>query len=198
MYTVVQRTDKMTMRKFRWDRPLAAAIGLLAAAGFTYQGSQTAFAPLPVSASSQQVLSTSHSQELAGFAVPALLPGESDQRCTSVVYRQHGAARLQIFATDLAATRGLGQLLRVRVETGRLVAHGGATCSGFASGRTIFDGPLETFPTSSETAGAHIALPGTGDDKVAIRVSYTFSNNATNTAQGGTARLRLAYGIESA
>ena len=62
----------------------------------------------------------------------------------------------------------------------------------------MFDGPLETFPTSWDTAGAPVALPGSGDDQVAIRVSYTFSSNATNTAQGGTARLRLAYGIESA
>jgi hypothetical protein len=187
------------MGKFRWERPVAAAIGLLAAAGFTYQASQSAFAPLPVSDSSLQVLSMSPSQELAGFAVPALLPGESDQRCTSVVYRRHDAARLQIFATDLAATRGLGQLLRVRVETGKLVSHGVDACASFASGRTVFDGPLETFPTKPNTAGgAHIALPGSGDDQVAIRVSYTFSGNATNTAQGGTARLQLAYGVESA
>jgi hypothetical protein len=184
------------MRKSRWDRPVAAAIGLLAAAGFTYQGSQSALAPLPVS--SQQALSTSPSHDLAGFAVPALRPGQSDQRCTSVVYRQRGAARLQIFATDLAATRGLGQLLRVRVETGRLVSPRGDACTGFASGRTLFDGPLETFPTSWNAAGAPISLPGSGADQVAIRVSYTFSSNATNTAQGGTARLRLAYGIESA
>lgn len=184
------------MRKIRWERPIAAAIGLLAAAGFTYQGSHSAFAPLPVS--SQQALSTAQSHDLAGFAVPALLPGESGQRCASVVYRNHGAGRLQIFATDLAVTRGLGQLLRVRVETGRLAPHGGDACSSFVSGRTMFDGPLETFPTSWDTAAAHLALPGSGNDQVAIRVSYTFSSNATNTAQGGTARLRLAYGIESA
>lgn len=186
------------MKKIRWVRPVSAVVGLLAAAGFTYQGSQAAFGPLPVAASSQQIVSASQSHELAGFAVPALVPGQSGVRCTSIAYRQHGAARLRIYATDLAATKGLGQLLRVRVETGRLASPGGNACSSFTPGRTMYEGPLKAFPTSWSTAGAHLALPGSGDDQVAIRVSYTFSNAATNTAMGGTARLRLAYGIESA
>jgi hypothetical protein len=185
------------MKKIRWERPVAAVIGLLAAAGLTYQGSQAAFAPLPVAVSTQ-AMPASQPHELAGFAVPALLPGQSNQRCTSVAYRHHGAALLRIYATDLAATRGLGQLLRLRVETGRLVSHGGSACSSFTPVRTMFEGPLEAFPTSWATAGTHLALPGSGDGQVAIRVSYTFSSAATNSAQGGTARLRLAYGIESA
>jgi hypothetical protein len=186
------------MKKFRFERYVAAIIGLGAVAGFTYQGSQAAFGPLPVALSSQQAMTTSQSHDLAGFAVPALLPGQSDQRCTSVVYRNHGAARLQIFASDLATTRGLGQLLRVRVETGRLASHGSNACANFAPRRTMFEGPLETFPRSWATAGAHVSLPGSGDDHVAIRVSYMFSSAATNSAQGGTARIRLTYGIESA
>jgi hypothetical protein len=186
------------MKKIRWERYVAAIVGLGAVAGFTYQGSQAAFAPLPVAASSQLSVSGSQSHDLAGFAVPALVPGQSDQRCTSFVYRNHGAAQLRIYASDLAATRGLGQLLRVRVETGRLISQGSNACSNFAASSTMFEGALETFPTSWATSGAPVALPGSGEDRVAIRVSYMFSSAATNSAMGGTARLRLAYGIESA
>jgi hypothetical protein len=180
----------------RWDRLLGAAIGLLTAAALTYQGSQQALGPAPEPVQGQSVFAASGSQ-LAGFALPALRPGDHGDQCAAVVYRHPEAAQMRVYAADLAATRGLGQLIQLRVESGRLAAHS-AGCANFTPGHTVFEGALAAFPRTSASAGAAIALAGSGQDEVAIRVSYTFSNAATNAAQGGTARLRLAYGIEAA
>jgi hypothetical protein len=188
----------MDMKKIRWEQPVAAFVGLLAAAAWTYQGSQAALGSQPEAMHSDQVLSLSQSHDVDHFAVPALKPGESASRCASVVYRRHDAARLRLYANGLATTRGLGQLLEVRVETGRAAPHGGDACASFTPTRTLFDGPLGTFPTTWASSGSQISLPGSGADKVAIRVSYTFSAAATNAAQGGTAQLGLVYGVEAA
>jgi hypothetical protein len=190
------------MKLKRWDRPVGAMIGLLLCAGFTYQASQSAFAATPPAVDAASVLSVSSAGGsstggLASFTPPALLPGQTGDRCTAVVYRRHDAARLKLYANDLAATKGLGRLLSVRVEAGRLSAKGGG-CATFTPSATVFNGPLDSFPTTLASAGAPIALAGTGDDVVAIRVSYTLASTATNAAQGGTARLKLSYGIQAA
>jgi hypothetical protein len=186
------------MKNIRWQQPVAAVIGLLAAAAWTYQGSQAALGVPAETMHSDQALSVSQSHGIDHFAVPALQPGQSAQRCASVVYRRHGAARLRLYANDLAATRGLGQLLELRVETGRAGPAAGHRCANFTPAQTLFAGPLAAFPTTWAGAGAQVALPGSGADEVAIRVSYTFSGAATNAAQGGTARLGLVYGVEAA
>jgi hypothetical protein len=125
----------------------------------------------------------------AALSVPAMKPGQSGTLCQTVTYRGRQGAFVRLYSQDGRATRGMGTALQIRVDagTGRVDAR---SCLGFRPTQLLFTGPLSTFPASWQTSSP---LPVSGGDQIDYRITYTLALATGNSAQGGSAGMRLVW-----
>ena len=176
-----------------------ALIGLAVSAVFVTAGTHSALAPVTI----QGADAPSHGSEAnlrldadgsSGFSRPILKPADSRSRCQTITYRGTSSAALRLYARDVHTTRGMGSQLLLRVYTGSgPIATG---CRGFRPLHLLFSGPLAAFPTSWNAATS-LPLANGGLAQVRYRITYQLSATAPNSAQGGTAGLRLVWEVRA-
>jgi hypothetical protein len=69
-------------------------------------------------------------------------------------------------------------------------------CRGFRPSHLLFSGPLAAFPTSWN-ASTSVPLANDDHEQVRYRITYQLSATAPNSAQGGTAGLRLVWEVRA-
>jgi len=115
-------------------------------------------------------------------------PGDSAEACIRVNYTGSLDADVKLFTPS--SIGALGPHVNLKVEPGTQVSPSFPDCTGFtADGAAIFDGNLDTFPTSYATGVAD--NPGassawTTNDAVVYRVTATLKSDAPDSAQGAS------------
>ncbi len=172
----------------KWQDVTGAAVGLVGCALLVVTGTLSALAPM-ADPEGDPTLVVGGSPALP---LPALKPGSTGSRCGTITYRGSAPADLSVYASAVAATRGMGAdlLLRVEEDTGPPAAG----CTGFRPSHLLFAGPLTAFPTSWG-ASAPVLLPAGGGQLVRYRLTYRLSPATPDSAQGGTAGLQLVWEV---
>jgi len=130
---------------------LGLGIGLGGAGTFSAWGSQSASAGNRVSAGDVEL--ADDDADVPIYTVGSAQPGAQPPKC--IVVRNSGSipAYVRVYAT---VSGGLAPYLQLKITRGTATSPTGGSCATFAAdtgaGATVFDGRLNTFPTTSATA----------------------------------------------
>jgi hypothetical protein len=126
------------------------------------------------------------------YNLPSAKPGDSATACIKVSYTGSVPSTVRLYTPS--AIGALGTNVNLTVEAGTQTTSTFPSCAGFtpfASGSTVFNAALSTFPTTYAggiTLGPTSGSTGqwSGGAAVVYRVTATFSATAPDTAQGQT------------
>jgi hypothetical protein len=176
-------------------------VGLLAAAGLTWQTSYAAFRDQTSSTGNVVTAGTvSLTNERAGQQIlPSivLVPGRNLTTCVRVTYSGTVRAEVRLYA-DSYTDHGLGPFLTVTVEEGTGGSH--ADCSGFTPTRSVAVAePLNTFGARTGWAdGLAGDWTPTGSDTITYRIRLDFPSTANDDdAQATSVDLAIGWAAES-
>lgn len=190
-------------RSSRWIIPiLLACTGMGVASAVIWQASNAAFTATTQNGtnswSTGSVALTDNDSNAVLFSVTGMYPGQTASRCIRVTYAGDLTnASVKLYASSLVDTDGLGSLIDLVIDEGT----GSSTfgdCTGFSSARNLFTGTLATLGTTntawaSALPAASPWAPAATNETKDYRFTYTFSNSATNTAQGDSASVSFVW-----
>lgn len=132
----------------------------------------------------------------AAFQASNLAPGASGTRCIVVTSTGSLPSTIKLYATDPASTKGLSSYIDLSIVEGSGGSFG--SCEGFEKGEggEIFAGSLEAFGGKHTDFGSGVgswASVGEKEESRTYQISYSFSKDAPNTTQGGTASVGLTW-----
>ena len=178
-----------------------APVALLVSGLVVGQASYSAYSATTVNPASNwasgTVALTDDDKNVAAFTASNLQPGATGTRCIVVTSTGSLASTVRLYATSPASTKALASHIDLTIVEGRGGSFG--SCDGFEKsddGGEIFAGSLEAFGGKHTDFGAGVGAWSPGGGKAESRtyqISYSFSADAPNTTQGGTASVGLTW-----
>ena len=140
---------------------------------------------------------TDDDSNTALFTATNLKPGQTGSNCIAVTSTGSLASAVKLYGTGAATTNNLASNITLSVVQG--TGGGFGSCTGFtplSAGSSLYNGTLAAFGTSYTNYSNGVgtwAPTGTASETRTYQVTYTVSNTAPNTTQGGTASLGLTW-----
>ncbi|PZF53892.1 hypothetical protein DEJ23_14070 [Curtobacterium sp. MCSS17_008] len=195
--------SRVTPRAARLAAWIAIPAALVASGVVVSTASYSAFSATTVNPTSNwtagSVALTDDDNNTALFNATGLKPGSTGSNCITVTSTGSLASTVKLYATNAATTNALASNINITIEQG--TGGGFGSCAGFtplATGGTITpaNSTLASFGASATNFSNGVgtwAPTGSGSESRVFKVSYTVSDSAPNTVQGGTASLGLTW-----
>ncbi|MFZ7087992.1 hypothetical protein [Curtobacterium sp. RRHDQ10] len=132
-------------------------------------------------------------QGTAMFDASDLQPGSAGERCITVTSAGSLTNTVRLYTQNATTTAALADHLAVTVDHG--TGGGFADCTGFVEDGTAFTGSLSDLTEQATDHASGIGqwtVPAGGDERT-YRIRYALSEDAPNTAQGGSAAVDLVW-----
>lgn len=132
----------------------------------------------------------------AMFAAEDLQPGSTGENCIAITSDGSLESDIRLYADNAAQEQGLDQYLQLEIVQG--IGGGYGSCEDFVpatSDATVYSGTLAALTSTAvdHTSGiGSWASDGGGEERV-FKVSYTLTDDAPNTVQGGSATVDLVW-----
>jgi hypothetical protein len=193
--------SRVTPRAARLAAWIAIPAALVASGAVVSTASYSAFSATTVNPTSNwtagSVALTDDDNNTALFTATGLKPGSTGANCITVTSTGSLPSTVKLYGTNAATTKDLAANINLTVEQG--TGGGFGSCTGFTPATTsgsLYSGTVAGFGSSSTNFATGVgtwAPTGTASESRVYRVSYTVSNTAPNTVQGGTASLGLTW-----
>lgn len=193
--------SRVTPRAARLAAWIAIPAALVASGVVVSTASYSAFSATTVNPTSNwtagSVALTDDDNNTALFTAAGLKPGSTGANCITVTSTGSLPSTVKLYGTNAATTNALASNINLTVEQG--TGGGFGSCSGFtpaATSGTLYSGTVAGFGSASTSFATGVgtwAPTGSASESRVYRFTYTVSNTAPNTVQGGTAALGFTW-----
>ena len=195
----MSHTTSRPSRRFTKIVSLAVApMALLVSGLIVGQASYSAYSATTVNPTSNWSTGTvalrDDDRNVAAFTASGLQPGDTGERCIVVTSTGSMDSIVKLYATGPTSTKGLSSYIDLSITQGTGGSFG--SCDGYTPSGEVFGGTLEAFGARHTDYTSGVGpwfTTGGKEESLTYRISYTFSTEAPNTTQGGTASVGLTW-----
>lgn len=157
-----------------------------------YAGFSASSAPVTARVATGTLVLTDDDAASTLFTAANVKAGGTGTRCIQVTAGGSAPSTVRLYGTARSNTNNLAGALRLTVRVGT----GGSTasCSGFVSAGTVYDGTLAGFTAAGFAAGlGSWNAPGGTPQNRTYHVTWTLPVDAPRSAQGGSAAVTFVW-----
>jgi hypothetical protein len=178
---------------------IAIGLGIILSAGATWRASSAVFTATTANGADTfatgNVALVDNDSAAAMFTVSGMKPGSTGQSCITVTYNGSLAAGVRLYGTSPSATNSLDGQINLQVEESTASSTFGASCTGFTSPTTLYNGAMSTFGTTytQYSNGLSTWAPSGSGQVHSYRFTYTLSSSAPNSVMSSTASITFTW-----